>query len=307
MRTKFKPLPLIGAGAVLVAILFFLVSPARYGQSVLDGISLWAVCVLPATFPFLFLTSLFTRFPLFGKISKAVAPTAGRLFRVSGTGGCAAVLGALSGYPVGARTVYDLIQSGMIGKDESFRLACLATTTGPMFLIGAVGSGMLGRPALGALMFVCHLIGVWTVSFVLARGKKRPSAAAPLPQKGGNALYESLYGSVISILCVGGSIALFYAFGQIVLDILPPMPSWAEGLVRGLLEMTSGCKAFDSCTPLSLAVCCFFVTFGGVCVLVQELAFLTEAGIKPLPFLGVKLLQGLLAGLLCYLAALCIL
>lgn len=304
MRIKFRPLPVLAAAAVLLAMAFLLISPARYGRCVLDGISLWAVCVLPATFPFLFLTSLFSRLPLFRRVSDRLSKGAGALFGVSGAGGCTAVLSALSGYPVGARSTLDLSEKGVIGREEVFRLACLATTTGPMFLVGAVGGGMLSRPSLGWLMLICHYLGVWTVSFVLARGKEVPRSL-PLPAADSqNALYDSLYGSVLSILCVGGSIALFYAFGQMLLDVLPPMPTAAEGLVRGLLEMTGGCRAFCADpSPLSLAACCFLVTFGGVCVLVQQLAFLPRAGVKTLPFLAVKLIQALLSGGLCYLAA----
>ena len=51
---------------------------------------------------------------------------------------------------------------------------------------------------------------------------------------------------------------------------------------------------------LSLAGCAFFVTFGGACVLAQQLAFLTKAGVKALPFLAVKFLQGLLAAGIAY-------
>ena len=65
--------------------------------------------------------------------------------------------------------------------------------------------------------------------------------------------------------------------------------------------MTAGCNLFSQDPrPLSLALCAFLVTFGGFCVLVQQLAFLTRAGIKPLPFLAVKFVQGLLAAAICF-------
>ena len=45
------------------------------------------------------------------------------------------------------------------------------------------------------------------------------------------------------------------------------------------------------------ALAALLVTFGGGCVLVQQLGFLTRAGVKTLPFLGVKALQGIVAAL----------
>ncbi len=294
----------LAALPIAAAMVFLLVSPAKYGKSVLEGISLWAVCVLPAAFPFLFLSALFTRLSAYKKLSGKLSPVFSKIFKVSGAGGCAAILSALSGYPVGARCVLDLYENGMTSEDEKFRLACLASTTGPMFLVGTVGSGMFSSPALGWTMLLCHFLAVWGVCLILGLFKKPPEPRAGLLKSGGNALYDSLYNAVISILCVGGAIALFYAFSDMILSVLPPLPLPAEGLVRGLMEMTAGCKTFSELpSPFSAAACCFLVTFGGLCVLVQQIAFLSRAGIKAFPFIAVKFLQGLAAGGLCFAAA----
>ncbi len=288
-----------GAGALLIAaaMAFFLADPARYANCVREGVSLWAVSVLPAIFPFLFLTALFTKTPLFAALSRCLEKPAAALFRVSGAGASAAVLAAVSGYPVGARTVCDLAGGGHL--EEKFRLACLATTSGPMFLVGVVGSAMAGSAAVGWLLLLCHFSGVWTVSFFLRfTGKK----VTPIPQKlqilGGDELQRA----VLSILCVGGSIALFSAFGQMACDLLPEgAPTAVVALVRGLMEMTTGCALLAPIgTPASLAGCCFFVTFGGACVLLQQAGYLRRAGVNLAPFIAVKLMQGVVAGALCY-------
>lgn len=296
---------LLVALPVLFAMVCLLISPAKYGKAISEGISLWAVCVLPATFPFLFLTALFSRLSLYEGLSRKLSPLFSKIFKVSGAGGCTAILSALSGYPVGARAVLDLHESGRLDENERFRLACLASTSGPMFLVGAVGSGMFHSPAVGWAMLLCHLAAVWGVCFVMGLFA-RPAKAPPVPQmRSGNALSDSLYNAVISILCVGGAIALFYAFSEMLLSVLPPMPPFCEGMVRGLMEMTAGCKVFSaSPSPLSAATCCFLTTFGGACVLVQQTAFLSRAGVKPLPFLAVKFIQGAVAGGLCFLAML---
>ena len=305
MKLK-KILPSVfAAAAVVIAMAFFLISPARYAKSVSEGISLWAVSVLPATFPFLFLTALFTRFKVYRALSRAVSPIAGKVFRVSGAGGCAAILSMLSGYPIGARAVYDLYSQGRIPKEETFRLACLCSTTGPMFLVGVVGSAMFSSPKLGWIMLLAHFLGVLSVCFVLRfTGKPVHSQPVLLPAaKQENVLYDSLISSVVSILCVGGSIAVFYAFGQMLSDAgaFLSLGNTAEGILRGLLEMTSGCSILaKEPSALSCALCCFLVTFGGLCVLVQQIAYLSRTNVKILPFLGIKLLQAVVAGGLCF-------
>ena len=291
----------------LVAMTFFLAFPVRYTESIREGVSLWAISVLPATFPFLFLTALFTRNRCFSRVSACVSPIAGKAFAVSGAGGCAALLSALSGYPVGARAVSDLYINGYLPKEETFRTACLATTTGPMFLVGAVGARMFQSALAGWLMLISHLVAVWTVCALL-RIKKKAVRSAPAPMSGGGNISDLIYEAVISVLCVGGAIALFYAFGQMLTDLGAfagiENPT-VVGILRGLLEMTSGCACLSAeVSPLSLALSCFLVTFGGLCVIVQQWTFLSKTNVKLLPFLGVKLLQGVLAGALCF--ALCL-
>ena len=280
----------------------FLAFPMRYTESVREGISLWAVSVLPATFPFLFLTAVFTNSKIYPRLTKAVAPAAGKLFRVSGAGGCAAILSALSGYPVGARTVLDLYERGQIPQSERFRLAALCTTTGPMFMVGAVGARMFRSALLGWILIFSHLLAVYIVCFLLRFTAKRPlinETPAFVRQTP-----DALLNSVLSELCVGGSIALFYAFGQMLADLgafaginTPELCA----ILRGLLEMTAGCKLLSEApSAFSVSAACFLVTFGGLCVIMQQLTFLKKANIQTLPFLGVKLIQGVLSAFICY-------
>lgn len=304
MKAIVKKLPSVLCGiATVCAIALFLAFPARYTKCVWEGVSLWAISVLPATFPFLFLTALFRRQAIYPRLAKAVSPVAGKVFRVSGQGGCAAFLSAISGYPVGARTVLDLFERGEIGREESFRLACLCSTSGPMFLVGAVGVRMMKSAALGWIMLAAHFLSVWTVCFFLRFTAKEPPKKTLFVAAGKGTLYDDLYSSVLSVLCVGGAIAVFNAFGQMLADAgaLAGINPHLSAVLRGLLEMTAGCASLAADpSPLSVATCCFFVTFGGACVLVQQCVFLTRAGVKTLPFLGVKLLQGLLSFGICY-------
>ena len=303
-------LSLLGTLPVLLAIALFLCAPVKYAACVRDGVSLWAVSVLPSIFPFLFLTAILTKTRLFSAFSRRASPVTQRLFKLSGACGSIFFLSVLSGYPVGARTLSDCARAGAIPREELFRAACLSSTSGPVFLVGVVGGAMLQRPALGWLMLLCHLLGVMLVCFFLSLGTKKAPTAAPPPlfRKSETLLYDSLYSAVISVLCVGGSIALFACFSQMACDLLPVGDGLGAAVLKGLFEMTSGCAALTKDpTPLSLALCCFFITFGGLCVLMQQLAYLTGAGVKAAPFMLVKLVQGLIAGGLCYLLSLLVL
>lgn len=291
---------------VLFTVAVFLSDPARYAESISKGIGLWSVSVLPATFPFLFLTALLTALPPFSAFARRISPAAGKVFRVSGAGAGAAALASVSGYPVGARLLFDLKSEGRVQENEIFRLSCLVTTSGPPFLVGTVGSMMFQSAKAGWILLASHLLAIWTVCFFLRfRGKAIQKSEFLPPRNNPDLLYDSLFHAVISVLCVGGFIALFYCFGDMLEGLgfftLFGGNELSEGIVRGLLEMTTGC-AFLSKTPspLTLSLCCGLVTFGGLCVLCQQLSYLMRAGVRPLPFLGVKLLQAILAFAICF-------
>lgn len=292
----------------LAAFISFLLFPARYAERVLEGISLWAISVLPVTLPFLFLTLLLSRMPTFARVSRKLSPAFAKCFRVSGAGGCAAVLSVLSGYPAGARAVLDLWERGCLAREERLRAACLATTSGPAFLAGTLGA--IAGSAVGWLLFAAHLAGVWTVSFLLGRRASRLPAVPPPAQvqvQTGSAVTESLSAAVLSVLAVGGAIALFYAFGCMVGDLLAPvrLPPAAAAFLQGLAEMTSGCVfLLQDPLPAHIALCAFLVTFGGACVLVQQWSFLRRTGVRLPAFLLVKAAQGIAAALAAYALAL---
>lgn len=292
---------LLGALFFFLLLFFalFLSDPKTYSESVSKGIGLWAVTVLPSTFPLLVVSSLLFSLPAYSALSKAFSPAAEKLFRVSGAGASAAILSALSGYPVGARLCLDLRNQNFVSKDEIFRLACLATTSGPPFLVGTVGAVMFQSVAAGFLLYFCHLAAVYLLSFFL-RFTGKPSSAPPLAPKKID-LFETVLNAVRSVLCVGGFIALFYCLGDMLASLGLFQSPLEEGICRGLLEMTAGCSVLSKIpSPFTLSLCCALVTFGGGCVLLQEIAFLKPAGVKILPFLLVKFLQGLLSFAICY-------
>lgn len=147
-----------------------------------------------------------------------------------------------------------------------------------------------------------------------ASENKRNKTAAPHPDTDG-ILAASVQSGVLTVLCVGGFIAFFFVLMQALSDLHISAPlerllsfplsaagseGAAAGLTAGLLEATQGCAAIAaSGAPLALPLCAFLVTFGGGSILAQQLAFLTGAGVKAGPFIGIKILQGIAAFLLC--------
>lgn len=292
------------AAAFLLLVLFaavFLSSPARFGQSVLNGLMLWLTAIVPTALPLLVVLSLMVRSPAFLSLTRRLSPFAEKLFRIPGAGAGAMLLSLLSGYPAGARTVAELASEGRIQKGDVFYTACLASTSGPAFCLGAAAA-MFGSPAAGMVLFGSHLLAVWSAGFLLPRLTRHKAEPAPPPlPKAREPFSALLFSAVQAVLSVGALIALFFCLKEMLFSILPPLSGYGEGVLSGLLEVTAGVSALANLkTPLSLALAAAEVSFGGLCVNAQQLSFLAGTGVKMLPFLLVKCAHGLLAFAFCY-------
>mgnify|MGYP001862853814 FL=1 len=292
------------AAAFLLLVLFaavFLSSPARFGQSVLNGLMLWLTAIVPTALPLLVVLSLMVRSPAFLSLTRRLSPFAEKLFRIPGAGAGAMLLSLLSGYPAGARTVAELVSEGRLQKGDVFYTACLASTSGPAFCLGAAAA-MFGSPAAGMVLFGSHLLAVWSAGFLLPRLTRHKANPAPPPLPKAREPFSALLISAVqAVLSVGALIALFFCLKEMLFSILPPLSGYGEGVLSGLLEVTAGVSALANLkTPLSLALAAAEVSFGGLCVNAQQLSFLAGTGVKMLPFLLVKCAHGLLAFAFCY-------
>ena len=292
------------AAAFLLLVLFaavFLSSPARFGQSVLNGLMLWLTAIVPTALPLLVVLSLMVRSPAFFAVTRRLSPFAEKLFRIPGAGAGAMLLSLLSGYPAGARTVAELASGGRLRKGDVFYTACLASTSGPAFCLGAAAA-MFGSPAAGMVLFGSHLLAVWSAGFLLPRLTRHKAEPAPPPLPKAREPFSALLISAVqAVLSVGALIALFFCLKEMLFSILPPLSGYGEGVLSGLLEVTAGVSALANLkTPLSLALAAAEVSFGGLCVNAQQLSFLAGTGVKMLPFLLVKCAHGLLAFAFCY-------
>ena len=63
----------------------------------------------------------------------------------------------LSGYPLGAKLTCDLYNENKISKSEAQRILCFSNNSGPIFIIGTIGTQMLNNSALGYKLLAIHI------------------------------------------------------------------------------------------------------------------------------------------------------
>ena len=200
-----------------------------------------------------------------------------------------------------------------------------------MFILGSVGSAMFGGGKAGAVLLTAHLFGVLAIALPVLLFRKRSAAAEPSPSPAAqrsaarairapqarapsDTLGETVREAVLSVLCVGGFIALAnvaLCAAEDLLLLAPPRAlaelclrpfgaqACAEGIVYGLIEATRGCAALAAADAAGLPFAAFAITFGGASILAQQLAFLRPVGVRAGRFIAVKAAQGCAAALFC--------
>lgn len=146
-------------------ILFFIasiiISPAKYIAQGLNGISAWAFNVLPSVLPFMFFTKALSSLGQIEKLTRPFQRVTKALFNTPPISFYTFFMAILSGYPVGSKMIADLYMQGKITKDEAYRMSAFCSTSGPMFIIGAVGVGMFENSLIGYILFISHSLSAF--------------------------------------------------------------------------------------------------------------------------------------------------
>ena len=296
--------------------------PDQSMDAMRDGLRLCANVILPSLFPFFVLSFLVVELGLTRYLGRLLEPVMVPLFRVNGSCAAALALGAVGGYPVGARTAIQLYESGQCSRTEAERLLAFCNNSGPAFILGAVGTGVFSSGTVGLLLYLAHLLASMLVGILfrfykpdqgpLTRRSGGPQfQAVPFPR----AFTRSVSGSLQSLLNICAFVLFFTVFLRILTyaGILPALagglsallsplglsPLWAQRLLTGLVELSSGVTSLtDGTLPGRLSMAAFMLGWAGICVHCQVLAFLGDSGLSLRTYVGGKLLHGGISSLL---------
>ena len=287
---------------ITILIFYFLFSmvamPKLFLQTTLNGISAWAGNVLPSLLPFVFFTKLLSSYGDITFITKPFAKPMKKLFRSPSESCYVFFMSMVSGYPVGAKITADLYQSGKISRADAFKMMSFCSTSGPMFIVGAVGVGMLGNATFGYIIFISHILGA-IFNGLLYRKIKVQDLPINIKNSSNKPadLSQIVIDTCLSVLSVGAIIALFFVIIQSFNPLLSLMPKELSSILSGLVEITKGCIDISSSFSgiLPVIACTFVITFGGLSTIMQSLAMLDKIKMPASLFTLQKLSHALLA------------
>ena len=308
---------LAGTGLLLCA-LALICWPKEVSTAVQEGLQLCYNVILPSLFPFFILTSLVISLGLAGYLGRLLEPVMRPLFHVGGSCAAALALGFVGGYPVGARAALTLYEEGQCTRTECERLLAFCNNSGPAFILGVVGAGVFADSRVGLLLCLVHAAASLCVGLVFRfyrRGEEKGGlrrASSPIAaQRFTTAFTGAVKGSVTSTLNICAFVVFFAviirlcflsgllpALAGLLGRLLSPVgftKAWAQRLLTGLLELSSGVWALTGAGSLTgrASMAAFLLGWAGISVHCQVLSFLGESGLSTRTYMVGKLLHGL--------------
>jgi sporulation integral membrane protein YlbJ len=217
---------------------------------------------------------------------------------------------------MGAKLIGDFGRSGAVSRSEARRMLTFCSTSGPLFMLGAVGTGMLVSPAAGAVIALAHYFGALLNGLmyrIFLPRKQEPqtrSTSGTTVARGSmlEIFTDSMITSFRSLGIICGYIVLFMMITDFIQysGILEPLRTeYGRSFIKGCLEMTVGCSGIaNSGEPdllLKCVLCSFLISFGGLSIYAQSMSMLSGLNIGSVYYFMTKISHGLLAGVIAWL------
>ncbi|MDR0325291.1 MAG: sporulation protein [Oscillospiraceae bacterium] len=325
---KKRRLTDLSVGLMLaLAAVGLLIAPKTTSEAAREGLYICIDVLIPSLFPFFVLSTLTIELGLARTIGRALEPAMRPLFRVGGPCAAAVALGFLGGYPVGAKCAISLFEKGQCSKEEAERLLAFCNNSGPAFILGAAGVGILGSTRAGWLLYLTHTAASLTVG-LLFRFYKRGKITEPEKPDGAvkavslsDAFTRSVKSSFASVFYISSfvifftaAVRLLYTSGVLPMtaDLLSSLfaplgltQNAAQNLLTGLIELTSGLFSLQGGASSKLAgrmaMAAFMLGWAGLSVHCQVLSFIGQSGLSPRTYLAGKVLHACVSAVYAFL------
>jgi sporulation integral membrane protein YlbJ len=310
---KSKPYTKIGIVLFLILIIIF---PSSSFEGAKQGLLLWFNTVLPTLLPFIIISNLIIKMQITAALSKLLYPLFHFLFGVSKEGCYPVLIGFLSGIPVGAKSVSDLLLNKRITTKEGAFLLGFCNNASPMFIMSYIAISQLKLPQMRlAILIILYLSAILSSKLyfkvfnnlkyivknsneVTALSLYEEEITKTKSEKFDFALLDaSIMNGFEIITKVGGYIILFSIPAKIIMNLFP-----SENILKlftiGLLEITTGINQISSSSyPLytKIVLVIILTAFGGLSGLAQTKSVINETRLSIFTYVKVKLLNMLIA------------
>jgi len=328
-----KHIPMYTNTLIFVFIVFsIIIYPEETFKASLEGLNLWFNVVFPALLPFFICAEILIGLGVVSFLGSIFRPLMSIIFNIPGEGAFAFMMSIASGYPVGAKIIASFRSNNQCTKVEAQRMINLCSTSGPLFIIGAVSVGMLNKPEIAPILLLSHYLSAISCGFIMKfykkseKSKTNSSMVNPFKEmlkyrekdnrSIGQLMGDSVKNGISLILLVGGYIIIFSVISRVIkvtgllafitnsINLLPFInikdSKIVSMFITGILEVTNGikeCAALDLPDLVKASMVSFFIGFGGLSINAQVSGIIQNTDINFIIYFIMKILQGIFASL----------
>ncbi len=311
---------------IFLIMLMIVLSPKTYTSGTISGLKLFIFSVLPGLFPFMLLTKLLTELGTINRFCNRLNGVSRKIFGTPGISLYAFLMSIISGYPIGAKIISDLYLKGQISENDAKKMSVFCTTSGPIFVIGTVGTIMFDSYIYGVIIYVSHILSSFLLGVIFNIFSKNKAnfnnfEAKLQFSKNNNLVATCINETINSLFVVGAYITIFFLLSELLssLKIIPAMvnllsiilsklkinTSLSKGIVYGILEVTRGVKELSIFgESASIIIASGLISFSGLSIIFQSMAFLKKAKIKTHSFIFSKLVHSIFSMIICFILTL---
>lgn len=282
------------AGLTMCAGAGILMYPRELSYTVRTSVESCLEVVIPALFAFTVLAVYLQRSGLYCVVFRLLTVPLSKLLRLPEELCAVFLLSNIGGYPVGAKLLTGLVQSGRMSRKDASRLLCCCYGSGPSFVIGTAGMQVFGSAAAGGLIFGACVLSSLVVAIVVCRFGK------PIVLSDGESSFDFSTECFINSVDTGARVMYTVCVMSVAFSAVTALLNSAgvAGLAANLLGRLGLGGNSDRLLPALLevtqvrglvpegaaaALCAAALSFGGVCVLMQVAALTGgELSVKPL-------------------------
>ena len=296
----------------VLCLLMLLFNPGLALEGARQGIMLWGNVVLPTLLPFMICSGVIVAMDAIHILTGPFRPILSGILKLSGQGSYVLMSGLLCGYPMGAKTTSDFLDSGRITPEEGKYLLAISNHPSPMFVLGYVIAQIRVIPGISQ---GCPLWAVAAALYlpvipisILARNcchYKRKDY--PVSDKKDSGEYpfsfdEHMMGCFETMTKIGGYIMLFSILA-LYLTVFPfQTPPLVRPALLGAVEITTGIQAIAQSVPGMTGALLIIgsAAFGGCSGIFQTKSVLKNAGLSIRHYMLWKLMHSGLSCILFY-------
>jgi len=269
-----------------------------------EGLETWLINVVPALFPFMVATNIILK-TIVIKPSK-IGIALSKIFNIYNPFFLPFIVGFTAGAPLSSKVIAELLRKNEITQNEAQRLLSFCSNIGIVFILGTVGS-ILNDIALAKNILIIHYLSALVTGFLFRFYKYREqniklkiNIDEKKQQAFSTVFKDSIIVSVKNILMIGGYIIFFSVIIQFL--IISRVPHYIsqiseyeqiKALAYGFIEITTALNYTNSAIVITT-----ILSFTGISIISQSIAFLEKTGINFKVFILSKILHATIAFIL---------